>query len=200
MKGLIPALIGAMLYAGASMLFVIRGLSSMPELGGTPAKEKTELPPRLWNFNSDAVNQLIADLNSGRDKIATDEKNLVTLKSQLESEKAELAKLRTELEGMRKEIDERVLEIQESELKNLKTLSQTYSAMAPAAAVAIFREMDENMVVKILAVMKVDRTGPILGEMGKMPDKPGEESMAKRAARISDKLRLIKPIKKETPA
>ncbi len=200
MKGLIPAVIGALLYAGASMLFVIRGLSSMPELGGTPPKEQTNLPPRLWNFNSDAVNQLIADLNSGRDKIATEEKNLVTLKSQLESEKAELGKLRGELEAMRKEIDERVLEIQDSEIKNLKTLSQTYSAMPPAAAVAIFREMDENMVVKILAVMKVDRTGPILGEMSKVQDKPGEESMTKRAARISDKLRLIKPLKKETPA
>ena len=69
----------------------------------------------------------------------------------------------------------------------------------PAAAVAIFREMDENMVVKILAVMKVDRTGPILGEMSKGQDKPGEEGMVKRAARISDKLRLIKPLKKETP-
>lgn len=200
MKGLIPALIGGVLYALTSMYIVVQGLSTMPELGGEPPKELTKLPPRLWNFNSDAVNQLIADLKSGQDKIATEEKNLVTLKAQLESEKAELGKMRTELEGMRKEIDERVLEIQEGEVKNLKTLGLTYSAMNPAAAVAIFREMDENMVVKILSVMKVDRTGPILGEMSKVADKPGEESMAKRAARISDKLRLIKPIKKETPA
>jgi hypothetical protein len=48
--------------------------------------------------------------------------------------------------------------------------------------------------------MKVDRTGPILGEMSKGQDKPGEEGMVKRAARISDKLRLIKPLKKETPS
>ena len=200
MKGLIPAVLGAILYALIGMFVVVRGLTSMPELGGTPPKQETALPPRLWNFNSDAVNQLIADLKSGQDKITAEEKNLVTLKAQLESEKAELGKVRVELEAMRKEIDERVLEIQESEIKNLKTLGQTYSAMNPAAAVAIFREMDENMVVKILAVMKVDRTGPILGEMSKVQDKPGEESMAKRAARISDKLRLIKPLKKETPA
>lgn len=200
MKGLIPAVIGAVFYAGTSMFFVVRSLSTMPELGGAPPKEEVKLPPRLWNFNGDAVNQLISDLNSGREKLAAEEKNLVTLRAQLESEKAELGKLRGELEAMRAEIDERVLEIQEGELKNLKTLGQTYSAMNPGAAVAIFREMDENMVVKILAVMKVDRTGPILGEMSKVQDKPGEESMAKRAARISDKLRLIKPIKKETPA
>jgi flagellar motility protein MotE (MotC chaperone) len=182
------------------MFVVVRGLTSMPELGGVPAVEQTKLPPRLWNFNGDAVNQLIADLNSGREKIAVDEKNLVTLKAQLDAEKAELGKVRVELEQMRKEIDERVLEIQDSEIKNLKTLAQTYAAMTPAAAVAIFREMDENMVVKILACMKVDRTGPILGEMSKVQSKPGEETMTVRAARISDKLRLIKPLKKETPA
>ncbi len=200
MKGLVPAIIGAVLFSGTGMFVVVRGLSSMPELGGVPAVETTKLPPRLWNFNGDAVNQLITDLKNGREKLAVDEKNLVTLKSQLDSEKAELGKLRVELEQMRKEIDDRVLEIQEGEIKNLKTLGQTYAAMTPAAAVAIFREMDENMVVKILSCMKVDRTGPILGEMGKGQDKPGEESMTKRAARISDKLRLIKPIKKETPA
>jgi flagellar motility protein MotE (MotC chaperone) len=165
----------------------------------TPPAPASDLPPRLWNFNSEAVNQLIADLHTGREKNAVEEKNLVTLKSQIEADKAELVKLRVDLEQMRVEINERVLEIQEQEVKNLKTLSQTYSAMPPAAAVAIFREMDENMVVKILSVMKVDRTGPILAEMSKMPDKPGEESMTKRAARITDKLRLIKPMKKETP-
>ncbi len=199
MKGLFPAVVGAALYAGASTFFVMRGLTEMPELGGVPV-ELTKLPPRLWNFNSDAVSQLIADLNSGREKLAADQKGVTTLKAQLDAEKAELEKLRTELQQMRLEIDERVLEIQDSEIKNLKTLAQTYSAMPPVQAVAIFREMDENTIVKVLACMKVDKTGPILGEMGKIQEKAGEESMAKRAARISDKLRLIKPLKKETPA
>ena len=199
MKALFPALLGAALYAASGIYVVLHDLTKMPELGGMPA-ELTKLPPRLWNFHSDAVTQLIADLKTGQAKLASDEKNLVTYRGQIEAEKAELLKLREELQGMRQEIDERVLEIQDAESKNLKTLAQTYAAMAPAAAVTIFREMDENMVVKILSCMKVDRTGPILGEMGKVIDKPGDEPMAKRAARISDKLRLIKPVKKEVPA
>jgi len=198
-KGLLPALVGGALYAATSIYVVMSGLTEMPELGGMP-NELTKLPPRLWNFNSDAVTQMIADLKTSREKLTSDEKGLVTLKAQLEAEKVELEKLREELQSMRTEIDERVLEVQESEVKNLKTLSQTYAAMPPAAAVAIFREMDENMVVKILSVMKFDRTGPILGEMSKGVERPGEEPMARRAARISDKLRLIKPIKKEVPA
>ena len=64
-------------------------------------------------------------------------------------------------------------------------------------AVAIFREMDENMAVKILSMMKPENVAPILGEMTKAPARPGEESMARRAARISDKLRLIKPLEKK---
>ncbi len=200
MKGLVPAVIGALLFSGTGMYVVMNELTKMPELGGAPPVELTKLPPRLWNFNSDAVNQLIADLKTGREKLSTDEKNLVTLKAQLEAEKAELAKTREELELMRKEIDDRVLEIQENEIVNLKTLAKTYSAMPAPAAVNIFREMDENMVVKILSCMKVEFSGPILGEMSKVQTKPGEESMATRAARISDKLRLIKPVKKETPA
>ncbi len=199
MKGLIPAILGVTLYAGTGVFVVMHGMTQMPELGGMPA-ELTKLPPRLWNFNSDAVSQLIADLKASREKFNTDQKNLVTLKSQLDAEKAELAKVREELVQMRQEIDLRVLEIQDGEVKNLKTLAQTYAVMPPAAAVAIFREMDENMVVKVLACMKAERTGPILGEMSRVQDKPGEESMVKRAARISDKLRLIKPLKKETPA
>jgi flagellar motility protein MotE (MotC chaperone) len=199
-KGLLPALLGGTLYAMTGMFVVVHELSKMPELGGEPPKEKTALPPRLWNFNSDAVTQLIADVKTGREKVSTDEKSLVTLKSQLDSEKAELVKLRAEIEGMRKEIEERVLEIQDNEIKNLKTLAQTYSTMPAPQAVSIFREMDDNTVVKVLACMKADKTGPILGEMSKAQDKQGEENMAKRAARISDKLRLIKPLKKETPA
>lgn len=198
MKGLFPAVIGAAMYAMTGTFLVMHELSKMPELGGVPGKEETKLPPRLWNFNSDAVNQLITDLKASRENVTADEKNLATLRSQLDAEKAELGKLRAGIEKMRTEIEERVLEIQDNEVKNLKTLAQTYSAMPPAQAVSIFREMDENTVVKVLACMKVDKTGPILGEMSRGQDKAGEESMARRAARISDKLRLIKPLKKET--
>ena len=59
----------------------------------------------------------------------------------------------------------------------------------------ILREMDENTVVKMLSLMKADQVGPILGEMPKATDRPGEETMARRAARMSDKLRLIQSAK-----
>ena len=159
--------------------------------------DKTGVPPRLWSFKTDAMDELIKELGAEREKLAADQKNAVMLQSQAVAERAELEKKRAEIQAMKDEIELRVVEIQEHEVRNLKTLAQTYSAMPPPAAVAIFRELDENTAVKILATMKVDRVGPILGEMAKSPDRAGEETMARRAARITDKLRLLKPAKKE---
>ncbi|MGH8021181.1 MAG: MotE family protein, partial [Opitutaceae bacterium] len=75
-----------------------------------------------------------------------------------------------------------------SEQKNLKTLAATYTTLSPAAALAIFKEMDDETVVKILAFMKPDPVGLILEEMALTKD--GEGTLAGRAADISNKLRL----------
>jgi flagellar motility protein MotE (MotC chaperone) len=176
----------------------------LPELdaldsGKVLPPDKTGVPPRLWSFKTDAMDELIKELGAEREKLAADQKSAVMLQSQAVAERAELEKKRAEIQAMKDEIELRVVEIQEHEVRNLKTLAQTYSAMPPPAAVAIFRELDENTAVKILATMKVDRVGPILGEMAKTADRVGEETMARRAARITDKLRLLKPAKKENP-
>ena len=170
--------------------------------------QKTALPPRLWSFKTEAVDLLITELESERAKLVTDQKSIMSLQSQTASERAELDKVRDEIRAMRAEIDTRIaeleerkqkelIEIEERELKNLKSLSQTYSAMNPPQVVIIFREMEENTVVKILSIMKTTTVGPILAEMAKSPDRGEGESMAKRAARITDKLRLLKSLKKE---
>jgi Mg/Co/Ni transporter MgtE len=70
--------------------------------------------------------------------------------------------------------------------------------MPPTNAVLIFRELDEDTVVKILSAMKPDRVALILGEMARIVDKDrADEPPSRRAARISDKLRLMKALKKE---
>jgi hypothetical protein len=45
--------------------------------------------------------------------------------------------------------------------------------------------------------MKAETAGAILAEMSRQQDQ--DESMAKRAARISDKLRLLEPLQKSAP-
>lgn len=195
-SGIGLAIFATLVHVGTLLGLLLPGLKTLtePEI---KLPDKTALPPRLWSFKTDAVDLLITELQAERAKLVTDQKNIVTLQSQTASERAELEKVRAEIKAMREEIDQRIVEVEERELKNLKTLAQTYSAMNPPQVIAIFREMDENMVVKILSLMKTATVGPILGEMAKAPDRPGSESMARRAARISDKLRLLKPVKKE---
>jgi flagellar motility protein MotE (MotC chaperone) len=98
---------------------------------------------------------------------------------------------------LRADLDRRVVEVQQEEVKNLEALASTYSAMPAPAAVSIFKEMEEDQVVKILATMKAKAVALVLSEMGKATDKSGEESTARRAARITDKLRLMKNLRKE---
>lgn len=195
-SGLGLAILAALVHVGTLLGVLLPAFSTLTEAEIVLPK-KTDLPPRLWSFKTEAVDLLITELQSERTKLAEDQKNFVALQGQTASERAELEQVRAEIKALREDIDQRVVEIEEREVKNLKTLAQTYAAMNPPQAVAIFREMEENMVVKVLAMMKTTVAGPILGEMAKAPDRPGSESMAKRAARITDKLRLLKSVKKE---
>ena len=197
-SGWVLGLLGGALSIGTTTALLLPELDAINS-GKVEVPEKTGVPPRLWSFKTDAMDEMIKELGAEREKLAADQKSVMTLQSQVAAESAELEKKRAEFQEIRDEIDQRVVEIQEHEVRNLKTLAQTYSAMTPAGAVAILRELDENTAVKILATMKVDRVGPILGEMAKTPDRPGEETMVRHAARITDKLRLLKPAKKENP-
>ena len=105
-------------------------------------------------------------------------------------EKQELAHARADIAAMRTEIDDRVIAIRADEAKNLRTLAQTYTSLSPAGAVAILREMNDTTVVKILSDMKPDVVGPIFEEMSHTAS--GDGSLARRAAVLSEKLRLMK--------
>lgn len=187
------ALIAALTYLGTSTLVVLRGLPS----GGEPTVPPTERPPKIWSFKTEAVDQLITELHDERSKFTEEQKGLDTMRAQLASERAELEHVRDEIKVLRDELDQRVVKIQEADLKNIKTLANQYSAMKPATTVSIFREMDEDMVVRILGVMKPDRITAILEEMAKVREKPGEEAASRRIVRLMDKLRLLQTPKKE---
>ena len=103
------------------------------------------------------------------------------------AEQQELEKTRKQIEALRAAIDERLIEVTEGEVANLRKLALTYGALTPKSAVAIFREMDDTTLVKLFSLMKPDIVGPIFEEMGKQ-----SASDAKRAALLSERLRMIK--------
>lgn len=169
-------------------------LMSKDELVAGPVKEKstTLFPanaPRDWVFWTDEINKLAANLKDEREALDERSKELDQFEKRLAGERDELRKVRAELEGMRREVTDNIPKIEASEKQNIKNLAKTYSTMKPQDAVAVMRELDDSSIVKILSSMKADVVGVIFQEMAKAKDADG--TLAVRAARISEQLRLI---------
>ncbi|HWA26040.1 MAG TPA: hypothetical protein VG734_10280 [Lacunisphaera sp.] len=159
-------------------------------IAALPAPEEAEGKGQGWDFWTIEIDGLSSELKEERARLRQQSDQLNQRAARLASEQQELAKIRAEIEAMRAEINKKVIEITADESKNLKSLAQTYAGLTPRGAVAILREMDDTTVVKILSLMKSESVGPIFEEMARStgPDGP----LAKRAATLSEKLRLMK--------
>lgn len=149
--------------------------------------EKPEAP---WDFWTSEIENLSSELKDAKLAIKKREEEMAAREARLVAERQELAKQRQELEAMRAEITTRIGEIQADEVKNLKSLANLYSNLTPKAALTIFKEMDDVTVVKLLSLMKTDVVSPLFEEMGKQA--ASDPALAKKAAALSEKLRLFK--------
>ena len=145
-------------------------------------------PDKPWDFWTLEIENLASELNDEQAALAAREATLAAREERILAERRELEKTRAQIAEARAEVLARLTEIEATESKNLKTLAKTYSELSPKAAVAILRELDETTAVKILHLMKTDVVSPILQEMGASPD----AELAKRAAQITDRLRLVR--------
>lgn len=144
--------------------------------------------PIGWNFSSDDLARLKAELEERMAEIAEKEASLATYEARLQSDRIEIEEIKSEVERMRDTLLEEVVVVEEWESKNLKTLADTYGNLDPDATVSIFKELDDATVAKILRFMKPATIGDILQEMAVQGG--GNEAMIKRAAKLSDMLRL----------
>ena len=149
-----------------------------------------------WDFWSVELDNLATELKDEKSRVKLEEEQLEQKTARVASDRQELENVRTELNTMHKQISDKVVEIQAVEAKNLRLLAQTYTNITPQGVVAILREMDDATAVKILSLMKPDVVGPIFEQMAKS-DSPVID--AYRAARLSEKLRLVKEEKSQNP-
>ena len=150
-----------------------------------------------WDFWTIEIENLSNELKEERARLHQQADLLDQRAARVTAEEKELGKIRADIETLRKEISGRVIEISADETKNLKTLAQTYTNLSPHAAVAILREMDDVTTVKILSLMKPDVVGALFEEMSRTPDNDG--TLARRAALLTEKLRLMKAAKPASP-
>lgn len=150
-------------------------------------------PEKPWDFWTPEVESLAKELTEQRGALALRDADLAAREKRLAGETLELDEMRRKIESLRAEIASRLVEVQAQELRNLRTLANTYAKLTPAAAVAIFGEMDDLTVTKLLSLMKPDTTTAILEEFNRNPTDP--KIGVKRAAELSQRLRLLMPVK-----
>jgi len=151
---------------------------------------RAEQKAQGWDFWTIEIEGLANELKDEKARLKKQNDTLDQRTARLAAERQELEKLRAELEATRKEISQLVVEITADELKNIRTLAQTYTNLTPRAAVAIFRELDDTTAVKILSLMKPDVVGPIFEEMSRTAGPDG--ALARRAALLSEKIRVMR--------
>jgi hypothetical protein len=150
-------------------------------------------PDAPWDFWTIEMENLAAELKDAKAGLKKREDELIAREGRFTAERLELAKQRQQLEALRAEIANTMVSIKEDELRNMKTLAATYSNLSPKATLTIFKQMDDATVVKLLALMKTDIVSPLFEEMGKQAI--ADPAFAKRAAQLSEKLRLYQSTK-----
>lgn len=154
------------------------------------AQVEARKPAAPWGFWTIELENVASDLKEERARVQKLAEQLAQREARLAAERAELEKVRIEIEGLRREIAANVIAVQADETKNLRTLAQTYATITARAAVAIFREMDDVTVVKILSLMKSESVAPIFEEMSRAS--ATDPTLARRAAALSERLRVVR--------
>jgi hypothetical protein len=154
-------------------------------------------PDAPWDFWTIEIENLAAELKDAKAALKKREDELAAREERFSAERQELAKQRQALEALRAEIGNNMVAIKDDEMKNMKNLAATYSSLSPKATLTIFKAMDDATVVKLLALMKTDVVSPLFEELSKQA--AADPTLARRAAQLSEKLRLYQSNKPATP-
>jgi flagellar motility protein MotE (MotC chaperone) len=194
------AVLGLVLSVGVGVYLSFRVLGTMLQAPVAVAEKAVpiELTQRGWDFWTIEIDNLSTELREERARLRKQSELLDQRIARAVAEEKELAKVRADIERLRKEISDKVLEISADEAKNLRSLAQTYASLSPRAAMAIIKEIDESTAVKVLSLMKTDVVGPIFEEMAKGGGADG--GLARKAAMLSEKLRMMKASKTAPPS
>ena len=194
---LVIILVATLLGVGLSSYVVLKRIPEYAAMAAAmrpkPKVIPSHVPDRLPPV--DVTSRAVSELKLAKDQLAVREAAMLEQQKRMGSERLELERTRADIDLMRKQVEGYLTEAKGlndkvraedavSEMKNLKTLVQTYSAMSPKSTVAIMLQMEDASAVKILALMKVDVVAGIFEEMGKQA--AGDPLMAKRAAKLAE--------------
>ena len=163
-----------------------------PQSAADTAGDPVVTGAQSWDFHNPEVDLLIEELKQEKEALAKREAQLNELADRLQAERQEINLVTQAISQLQAQFDSNVVRVLAEEAPNVKKLARTYAAMTPEGVVPILKQLEETTLVKILSNMKDSETAPILEAMAR-----GGEAEAKRAAAISERLRLSLPNPKD---
>jgi flagellar motility protein MotE (MotC chaperone) len=175
-------------FIGGVLAFVITAAAALNLRPAAPMEVQAPDPQAgpSWEFHNPELDMFISELNREREELAAKKTELAALETRLQAERAELRKVMKSTETLRREIDSMITRVHEEETANLKKLARVYASMSPEGAVAVFKELEDPAVVKLMGFMREAETAPILELLAL-----SGEVQARRVAAISERLRLM---------
>ena len=185
------------------------GLGCMLYLGTTvailnPAKFAAFKPPApdysaeddpSWKFRNPEMDQWLSQMKSEKEKLDTREEHLNELQTRLNAESLEISAATQTVSQLQDNFDKNVIRFDAQETDNIKHQAKLLSDMSPEGAIAMLNEMSDDDAVRILFTMKDDVASVILDAWSK-----GGKEQAKRAAILTEKLRLVLSAPPPAPA
>ena len=181
---------GALAYA-ASTWFWLQPQQQIKHAGAVLRARQSSVKATIaagpsWTFQNPEMSQLVAELKSERESLRVRANQLDELEARLHAERKEIYSVTQAVHQLRADFDTVVTRVSEEEAVNLKKLAKVYTTMSPEGAARILKEMEDDQVVKILALMRGAEPAPILENLGQ-----GSKEDARRAAVLSNRLRLV---------
>jgi flagellar motility protein MotE (MotC chaperone) len=188
--------ITAMLLGGLSFLLTTFALVQKPlaERGKPMPQTSEEKVADFWERHDPEVDLLLEQLKAEKEFLTKRTAELRDLEARLAAERAEINQVTQRVAQLQLEFDQNIVRVKEEETPNLKKLAKLYTTMSPEGASIIFRELEDEVIVKVMRFMSEDQSAPLFDAMAREG-----EAQAKRAASIAEALRKATTEKKKTP-
>ncbi|HTI70340.1 MAG TPA: hypothetical protein VMF06_10250 [Candidatus Limnocylindria bacterium] len=196
---MVTSVIGGILYLLVTAMLIIKGVPPLRPKEAVDANDTTEdaAPAtrhgkQIFDPRDAEADSLIKELQREKAAVNSRERELREWEARLRTEQMELTVVTQRVSRLRDDLDKEITRVKEDEAVNVKRLAKMYGSMDPVAAANIFLQMDETSLVKIMMLMKDAETAPVLDALSRQGD-----IGAKRAAQLSERLRISQAIPKK---
>ena len=185
-------LLGSLLYLGTTAALLRPGRLEMPVAAAETPRSAKDDPS--WNFRNPEFEQWLTEIKQEKEALAQRAQQLQELQKRLDAERQEILVVTQAVHQLQVDFDKNVVRLKSQEIDNLKHQTKIIASMSPEGAATMLNEMPEEQTVGVLYLLKPDVSSLILDTLSKMG-----KTEAKRAAALTEKLRLVLPPPPNTP-